>query len=52
MLDGGDLAALTRFAVDTRYPPETATPAEAAEALELAERFVEWAGAQIPGARD
>ena len=49
LLDGGDLAALTRFPVDTRYPPETATPAGAAEALVLAERFVEWAGAQIPG---
>ena len=52
LLDGADLAALTRFAVDTRYPPEPATREEAAEALELAERFVEWAEARIPGASD
>jgi HEPN domain-containing protein len=43
-----DLAALTRFAVDTRYPPETATHQEAAAALGVAERFVGWVAAKIP----
>lgn len=35
-VDPEELAALTRFAVDTRYPPETATLKEAREALDLA----------------
>lgn len=42
-----ELAALTRFAVDTRYPPETATPKEAREALDLAAQFIGWAQTQI-----
>ena len=47
-IDSADLAALTRFAVDTRYPPETSTTREAEEALDLAEQFLEWATIQIP----
>ena len=47
-VDPEDLAALTRFAVDTRYPPESATSREADEALDLAEQFVEWVETQIP----
>jgi HEPN domain-containing protein len=46
-IDSEDLAALTRFAVDTRYPPETSTTREAREALDLAEQFLEWAKIQI-----
>ena len=47
-VDPEELAALTRFAVDTRYPPETASPKEAQDALDLAAQFVDWAETQIP----
>jgi HEPN domain-containing protein len=47
-IDSEDLAALTRFAVDTRYPPETSTAKEAEDALDLSEQFLEWAKIQIP----
>ena len=47
-MDTADLAALTRFAVDTRYPPESASSEEAADALSVVELFYRWAKATFP----
>lgn len=46
-VETSDLAALTRFAVDTRYPPESASDDAAGEALSIAEDFHRWTEATI-----